>query len=503
MTKATLRMMILGLLVSCTQGSDTLASSTGLASRTMTIQSQAGSSHTVARDRGLPLQSSMPKRKPNALTIVIDTSWSCEHEMSDFVSLGRHAVSSGLYPGDDLEIISAHVTRPMIRAAQTIKSGSSDEIKNITTTLKSIRNGFLSNASLFKAIEMAFNRLDKKWAQKQYGQVSVIVFSDGRATHNDAEQILDLSTEFRRKGWSLYLTGNKDTNRKLLVAANQGKFNWSLISEATPSVWLNRQKITYELDEKERVSSQKSQVIDVQKPITEEPKPLLEPQKEKKIEGFEHKTEISIDDTEAAPEKPQGRGESLSNLAEEIELAQPEELSDPSVTSPTDSKDGLSDVFWWILLPVVGLLAFLSLAFFKPMRKAMQWKLRVGSHLKKTLKPEAKILVAELNGQSYRLGRPDRIKAIHIGSGPENTIRVPDKSIQTRHVTIHAKKNNLMLRNVSKYPVTLNGNEIRPGGQHRLVFPSVVRLNDKVKLALRMIKQAVTQHPGRSVLNET
>jgi hypothetical protein len=467
------------------------------------IPDQAGSGNLTTDSPSLLVQPLAPNRKPNALTIIIDTSWSCEQEIPDFVSLGRHAVSSGLRPGDDLEVISAHGVRPKIRAVQTIKTGDPDEIKDITAILKGIRVGFLSNARVSKAIKMAFTRLNKTSAQRQYGQVTVIVFSDGRLTDADVEEVLDLAPQFRRKGWSLYLTGNKDTNPKLLVAANQGEFNWSLVSEATPAVWLHRQPATFAPEQKQKAPSQERQVKNIQEPIPESPLPPVESQKQATAEGPERKAEVAVEDVKSVQGAIPDRDESISRLPTEPKTPRSEGLSKPSMRSKTDSKDLLKNLLWWILLPAVVLLVLLGLTFSKAAKTASQWKTKVRSHFGKVPKPDPETLVAELNGQSYRLGRPDRFKAIHIGSGQENTIRVPDKSIQTRHVTIYRKAHDLLLRNTSRSPVSLNGREVAPGDRRRLVLPSVIALNDNVKLTLRLIRQAINPRRERSINNET
>ena len=88
-----------------------------------------------------------PNRKPIALTIMFDTSWTCEHCISDFVTLSRQAISSCLMSGDYLEVISAHTGEPKIRLAQRIKAGSPQEIKSITTILSNVRSVFFSNAN--------------------------------------------------------------------------------------------------------------------------------------------------------------------------------------------------------------------------------------------------------------------------------------------------------------------------------------------------------------------
>ena len=96
--------------------------------------------------------------------------------------------------------------------------------------------------------------------------------------------------------------------------------------------------------------------------------------------------------------------------------------------------------------------------------------------------------MARLNGQTYSLGRADRINSIHIGSGPKNTIKIPDKSISDRHVQLYRKGNDFMLRNVGASDIAVNGIPVKPKVKHRLVVPSVIKFNDKTKLDLALFR---------------
>ncbi|MFC1604017.1 FHA domain-containing protein [Planctomycetota bacterium] len=228
----------------------------------------------TAFSNSLWAQASPPEQKPVALTIILDTSWSCERELSNFASLARKAVSSSLNPGDDLEIITAHSGNPKIRLSQTIRSGSPQEITSITTVLTRVRSGFLSNANVSRALEMAIQRLDNPWPQKKYQNAAVIIFSDGKLSNNDAGRIVRLSTELIKRGWSLYMTGTRTTNKKLLVAASQNRLNWSLITDANPSAWL-QDLHTSPTEEKQSVTSTYPDKIMIIKEQTKEQEPEL------------------------------------------------------------------------------------------------------------------------------------------------------------------------------------------------------------------------------------
>lgn len=463
-----------------------------------------------------------PSSPPRALTIVIDTSWSAENELPVFFSLSRQAISSCLSPGDDLEVITGHADQPKIRLAQTIRTGSPPEIKNITDIVRDIRSEFLSKANISRAVAMALNRLDRTMSQKQFQKAAVIVFSDGRLTDSDAERLMDLSAQFRKRGWALYLTGTKDTNRKLLIRANQDKLNWSLITEANPGLWLQRQW-TISTSNADKTTAPEPSLSKEATSIKEKAVETLEhradqSKKEDKAEGTGYEVRTVVDQTVSISGSGQKTtpmpttapqdiavepNEPAPYLTEKAKIKQPPQIPEPSATTETETEETANRLFWWMLLPAAGLLVLLGLTFSKAIRNVKRWKAKVSSHLRKIPNQNTGILVAELNGQSYRLGQPDRLKSIHIGSGPENTIRVPDKSIQAHHVTIYAKGHDLILQNVSKSPVSINDSEVKPGGKYRIVLPSIIKLNDNVKITLRLIRQDVTPHQGRSVSNET
>ena len=467
--------------------------------------------------------------RPIDLIIIRDTSWSTDRYRSDFSSLSRQGVSS-LEPGDYLEVITAETGTPKLRIAQFMKSGDSHENQNIYTILKSIRCPFLSDARIDDALEMTVKRLDSPALQGPDRKSIVIVLTNGQLQNNEAEKVCQLAADLRKRNCQLYLTGTSQTNKTILTAASQGQLNWCLISQSNLSLWIRNLRKGWPTDEEEKPLTRpapettKEQVIitaaepneteahEIQqdhvdgsakddqtakakfsfKCEIEGPISVLRPQESLPSEAVIEGQDIPEEPTEFVPDSP-----------EEAEAEQLEEPPEPLVPVETETEESPSTVLWWILVPVAALLASLGLILSKGMRNAKQWKAKVSSHFRKAPRQNSGILVAKLNGQSYRLGQLDRFKAINIGSGPDNTIRVPDKSIQSRHVRIYRKGNNLMLRNLAKSPVRLNGTEVKPGGKHHLVLPSVIKLNDKVQLNLQLVKQTVTTPQNRSTGNET
>jgi len=267
------------------------------------------------------VQQAVPQQGPTALTIIIDTSWSCEQDMGDFKTLSRQAIIN-LNPGDYLEVIAAQAGRPKIRVAETIKSSDIEQIKSMTEIVKAIPSYFLSEASVSNALEMALQRLHKTSSPGRYEHAVVIIFSDGKLSDSDTKRVLDICTEFKRKGLSLYLTGSKDTNKKLLIAANQRKIKWSLITDANPADWLRdlrqapgedkKQAILPVAPTKEKPTSPQEQ--------TEEPKPKAIEQRKAQDEGIIGAEQTMVEDEGQPTEPSQERPVESENKKDKLEV---------------------------------------------------------------------------------------------------------------------------------------------------------------------------------------
>ena len=120
--------------------------------------------------------------------------------------------------------------------------------------------------------------------------------------------------------------------------------------------------------------------------------------------------------------------------------------------------------------------------------KARQWKSKVSSHLNSTQQKTPGTLTAKVNGQTHTIGREDRIGTINIGSGTNNTIRIPDKAISDRHVRIFRKRNGLMLQNIGRTPITVNSSVVKPNAKQMLVIPSVIDFDSRNRLYLSVVR---------------
>ena len=420
-----------------------------------------------------------PRSKPIDLIIICDTSWSTERYQADFRSLSRQGISS-LQPGDYLEVITAEAGKPRLRIAQSIKSGDSHEVQSINTVLKNISCPFLSDARLDDALEMAVKRLDGAGSQESGRESIIIVLTDGQLYNNEAKKICQLAAGLRKRNCKLYLTGTSATNKRIFIAASQGLFNWSLISQANPRVWIQ---------ELRKISATRKK----EQPMTE---PALKDKDAETTKArFTFKGQIegpisTFPSEDILPSEP---------VIKEQETQKETKRPDPEIIQRLrlKLKKILGKYFWWILSSIAALLSAFAVVWLVAIKNTKRWKTKISSRLKTNKSQHPGVLIANLNGQTYRLGNPERINAIHIGRDEHNTIRTPDKSISNRHLRIYRKGTNLMLKNLGRTPVSINGSRVKPRGKHRLVLPSVIRLNEKTKLNLAILRPKVISQQDR------
>ena len=413
---------------------------------------------------------------PAALTIVLDSAWSNEHEMSDYISLSRQGIAS-LKPGDYVEIIVAASGKPKIRAAQFIKSGDAREVKAITSQLGRVSCPILSDGSLYKSVDLALRRLTKTDKNNKFSHATVIVFTDGKVNDKDVRHLQQLSKEFKKKNWSLCVTGTYHTNKKLLVAAHQGNFKFSLISDANPVLWIKTQRqLTSASDSRyaKNVANPGARVnIETKVSITEG---------SGKNEQIKPVVTKDIKPETKKPSKP------AAAVTKPIP-AKPKPVRKKPVIRPKPVKktSKLSSKLLWSI--PIAIVAAIVVLFISGLFRANKFKSGIDSRLKNSLQKAPGTLVAKLNGQTYTLGRQDRIGTINIGSGTNNTIRIPDKSsVSDRHIRIFRKGSDLFLQNIGKTAVTINSTAVKPRSKQRLTIPSIIEFDGKNRINLTLVR---------------
>jgi hypothetical protein len=95
---------------------------------------------------------------------------------------------------------------------------------------------------------------------------------------------------------------------------------------------------------------------------------------------------------------------------------------------------------------------------------------------------QSQILMVRVNGVLQRIGDLRCLKNFHLGSAPENTIRIAEKVISSCHARVSRKGGKLFIRNMSKNPIIVNGQEVQPRKRHQLILPSVVTVAEGVAI---------------------
>lgn len=464
-----------------------------------------------------------PTSGPIALTIIIDTRSSCGNDIRDLRALCRQAITF-LRPEDYLEIVSAHEGKAKIRLAQAIKTGDTREIKGITTIVNSIHTGFLSGSNVSNALDLAIRRLGVTCAKKSYDNAAIIILTDGQISDSDSKQVVSLAKRISQKGWKLYLTGSEKTNRNLLIGANEKTLTWSLISQSSLVIWL---KPLIEPNEPAPESIPTDQMA---APIHETPviplaQPSNEPTLEEKQPDDTKKANISvetrIDSTVSINPKIEPPSELITeqlfdlqkDIPEQIIEAPVEPIRPPREYLPAKKPSRPPSKIWsrlksiiarpWFWIIAIGSILLIAIAFvlLGGLRKARRWNARISSRLRSSQTKISGILIAKVNGQTHQLGQFHRFNSAHIGRGSGNSIKIADKDLAERHLKLYKKGNNIMAQNLARSPVTVNGANIKPKQKQRLTLPSVIQLNDKIKVALSILKPSQEPVSNRSDQN--
>ena len=441
-----------------------------------------------------------------ALTLIVDTSWSCEQEISDFRPLGQQGAET-LEPGDYLEIIAARGGKPRLMLAQEIETGDADESRKVSAALRAIHSYFLSDANVSAALEMAFKRLTIVCAEKRYGRAAVIIFTDGQIKRTDAARIITLAQKFNANGWPVYLTGNNNTSKSLLIAANNEILHWHKIDESSPQTWLRG------LKPDEPVVSTPPPEDPVIGRITDAlipdlfGEPLVQdtlPEDQKdggysiktridstvsigpRVEPPAQETPLEPPDTDAASPAVEPNEPTDEDVTEDSVVAQQPQPSSPSFWSRLTK---LAVNPWsWIITAVALLIGALLLAGHIAVRRAGRMTTTVKGRLATSRREVTGTLVVTVNGQSHPLGPYARFNGIHLGRDTGNTIQLTDKQIEKRHLRLFKKGADLMIHNLSKIPFVADGKTIRPGHKEPLPLPANVQITEKIRMTVAVVR---------------
>ena len=419
--------------------------------------------------------------EPLALVGVIDPSWSTEKTAIDASKSLTRQTYAGLRSGDYMEIITAHSGKPKLRYALPVSVDRSQQLKELNDVLKGISWEFLADAKIAPALEMAYTRLEK---QKRKNAVAII-FSDGKLSDSDAQEVITFAAKYKAEGWRLWLTGTSATNRKLLVAAHRGLFNFSLISEANPIEWLKRP----EPEKREESESPKPNP-----PATQQIPMEAEMKSSMSVEtSIDHKVQMERSTTIKPAILPLPKPVAEPNtvktapVVKDAPVPVAKEPVKPKVApvTPKPQKSQRSWSWLWWTLGVLAIIAtILILLMARGIVNARSWSAAVRERLRKT-KSDKGILMARIGDRMQRLGPVTRFHAAHIGRGAGNTIRITDAGVADKHVRIFRKGADIMLQNLAAKPIKVNGIELKQK-RTRLVLPSTIELGESAKVILEL-----------------
>lgn len=398
---------------------------------------------------------------------------------------------------------------------------------------------------------MALDRLDNTFEKQRYEKAIVIVLSDGHLNSADTDRSLWFAEQFNKRGWPLYITGDRGTSKNLLIAANKGRIYWSSISEANPAMWIQqaRESLKHEEDNAagQQVDQKKEDVLrigrsrnrlrvdaskeepdtpsienidlqhanedprrDVSNSLPEDIKARFRTELDVTVSGGQlrnestdvnlpapedsTKTSLEEDATPILSAEPNIQAEPLVS-AQSPEMEQPEKSQKPSIWPR--AKRILGNVWLWVgatcLIPCTAL----GYLIVRGNQKAKEWATSRKTALKD--KPNSDgMVVATFNGRSQHLGTKSRLPVIHVGSGINNTVRIPEKGISDRHLRIYRQGQELMVQNIGATPITVRERQLTPKAKQRLVLPTAIELTKNTKLRLSLLNAKNAAAPERS-----
>jgi hypothetical protein len=453
-----------------------------------------------------------------ALTLIVDTSWSCDRYEGDFRTLGKQAISA-LEPGDYVEIVITKPNRCTIALAHTVKKGDAAEAKAIYDVLAGIEAGFLSDADVAGALETAVTRLSELCEKKRIARVATIVLSDGQMNSTQVRRILTVADRYKEQGWLLFMTGTRETSKDILLGANRGRLTWSLINEANPGLWLARTETTPTPSPEDGGQTEQqppeqltSSMRSGSKGIHDKPQDSSPAQRWVEILGYNISTWIETvvgplpntpDTTTSSASGGTGlvtppieKGGSVApNTPEDTNRPRDEVKSGEDDAKQTDPEPKqplwarvkclFGHIWPWLVGGICAVpVAVMGYMFTRDSRRAGQIRQRLQSCLKKKRSGNDGMLEAAINGQTRKLGRLSRLRPLYVGSGVKNSLRITEKGISDRHLRLYQKAGKLILENLHTRPITIGSLSVEPKAKRAVVLPSTIELAENVRLRL-------------------
>ena len=455
-------------------------------------------------------------------------------------AVGRAAVRS-LAKGDRVRIVSAAGDNPRVLLLEQI---SDDETirEEALQTIEELRRGSPPNSDLAKALAVPLAALEKAEAGKSSTDL-VLVITNGKLGDNAAKRLLEVHDKLVALGVPVVVTGVRDSNTNLLVAAARGRLAWRELSIFDPSAWIaeNRKISKPAPTAAPQPEAPKTPLPALPAPAVGAPSPgpttPASPSPSSHTPGEDgfapgkKVLEFNISVTtpsegktgtpgssqmepatapgtntpgQSAPVSPapssgpspssgpttpatlpatKGPGSAASEPSPETP---PSAETTPNVPIPSGKKLWTRWYVWGPLL-LLGLVVVVLLALVMTAARGDAKQSAPGAE------PKARPcqVVARSNGTERILGSPQSLLQFNVGSGAQNTLRIQEDGIEEQH--LHARRGRggvYQVTNLASTPVEVNGATIGPGKTTSLEFPAMVRLGKKssFSLSLRPLK---------------
>jgi len=342
-------------------------------------------------------------------------------------------------------------------------------------------------------------------------RVMIILVSEGKFSYRQAEELGAFASHiWDNFQWPLLTIANvKSIPRNLLLAVNKGRIRWCELSQAIDTTFLAkcikqaRASVTNNDNEISSVKTTSESVAQdvgselLSETLPAEPAVPMETNAPSPLEDEAGEIIPTQKVEEVMPPLPKDETDESAEKLEEFldELPAPlAELKKQQVPAEQENDESSAPKRRWfsrIPLPafVIGgillIVSVISAFIFTAWRNAKAFQKRLLAPLADHKKPtKSKVLMVRANGAVHRIGNLQRLNAIHIGRGNDNTVTLNDKKVALRHVRIFRRGENLFLKNLAGTPVVIGGKELGQRKKCQLALPAIVEIADNIKIQL-------------------
>jgi hypothetical protein len=429
-----------------------------------------------------------------------------------------------------------------------VKRCTDDELDSFYSALQATRADWFMHADLAHAlIGPVYDKL-LQHAGEQY-RVIIIVLSEGDLSGTQAAALCKFADKVKAShGWLVLVTGTAEKiNRELLIAAGKWRLQWCKLTDAADRALLEKliqdirpgattiKQVTASRKEtsvKPETAVKSPRKVQEARTLTEpndsatkslahpvgnapaqkeaSGKETLEPnlasgsnafKPQSSIAGLKTKASSPAKINHAKPPKEADLPASAVSGKREVKVASSASVEKTRTSTKENSKAPLPSKtlpfgrLTTRLLAIGGMsaISIIGLLLLSSWFRAKNWQKSAQNPVfdaRRQQENQPKLLMARVGSSSYQLGNLSRFTAVHIGSSPENTIRINNKTVAPQHIRIYRRGDKLFARNLSKAEIVANGKKVRPRKRCLLTLPALVSIDRDVGVTLFLAKAA-------------